>query len=141
MSGIEEPAFPIRLTEAQRRVIAKLVPDLGPRLHLDCANGRTLRLSRAELREIAQACRAAKPSNGMERNSLRHGYAGRWARFGAVLTCVRERSETFRTGRRDDGRKLVLPGSMITRKLGGVYPDVPPIARMNISGLEILGDL
>jgi hypothetical protein len=72
MSGIEEPAFPIRLTEAQRRVIAKLVPDLGPRLHLDCANGRTLRLSRAELREIAQACRAAKPSNGMERNSLRH---------------------------------------------------------------------
>lgn len=68
----KEPTFPLQLTEAQRRVIAKLVPDLGPQLRLDCVNGRTLRLTLEELRGIAKACRAAKASTGMERNSLRH---------------------------------------------------------------------
>lgn len=72
MSETKESTFPLHLTGAQRRVIAKLVPDLEPRLRLDCATGRTLRLSLAELREIAQACRAATPSTGIERNSLRH---------------------------------------------------------------------
>ncbi len=72
MPNTDEPTFPLRLTAAQRCVIAKLVPALGPQLRLDCFNGRTLQLTLGELKEVAQACRAAKASNGMERNSLRH---------------------------------------------------------------------
>jgi hypothetical protein len=74
MSNTDEPAFPLRLTEAQRRVIAGLAPHLQPRLALDQANERTPRFTLAELKEIARVCRAAVPRvpTGMERNSLRH---------------------------------------------------------------------
>lgn len=68
----EQPTFPLHLTEAQRRVIARLWPDLTPHLRLDCAKGRTLQFSLQEIQEIARVCRAALPSaaTGMERNSL-----------------------------------------------------------------------
>ena len=74
MSETEEATFPLRLTEAQRRVIAGLAPHLQPRLLLDQANERTPRFTLAELKEIARACRAVVPRTlaGMERNSLRH---------------------------------------------------------------------
>ncbi len=66
--------FSLRLTEAQRRTVAGLLPHLEPRLLLDQANQRTLRFSLGEIKEIAQAARAAVPgtSCGMKRNSLRH---------------------------------------------------------------------
>lgn len=70
----DEPTFPLRLTEAQRRLVADLVPHLMARLDLDHGNQRTPRLTLQELREIGRACRAVVPRalTGMERNSLRH---------------------------------------------------------------------
>jgi len=65
--------FPLRLTQAQRRVVAGLFPNLALRLALNAKN-RTLHLTVAEIEKIAQAARAAVPkaSTGMDRNSLRH---------------------------------------------------------------------
>ena len=70
----KEPTFPLRLTGAQRKVIAGLLSDLRPRLILDQTNQRTLQFSRDEMKEIARACRAAVPKaqTGMMRNCLRH---------------------------------------------------------------------
>ncbi len=70
----EEPTFPLRLTEAQRRLVAELVPHYTARLDLDHGNQRTPRLTLQELKEIGRACRAVVPRTltGMERNSLRH---------------------------------------------------------------------
>ena len=62
MSETEEATFPLRLTEAQRRVIAGLAPHLQPRLLLDQANERTPRFTLAELKEIARVSRAAGDS-------------------------------------------------------------------------------
>jgi hypothetical protein len=73
MSETEEATFPLRLTQAQRVVVAGLFPHLKPRLRLDQPNERTLRFTLAELKEIAHLYRTAVPkaSTGMERNSLR----------------------------------------------------------------------
>ena len=70
----DAPTFPLRLTQAQRRAVAGLLPHREPHLLLDQTNQRTLRFSLDEMKEIAQAARAAVPktSTGMERNSLRH---------------------------------------------------------------------
>lgn len=67
------PTFPLRLTQAQRRAVAGLFPNLTPRLALDAKN-RTLHLALAEIEKIAQAARTAAPKakTGMECNSLRH---------------------------------------------------------------------
>jgi len=74
MSKTEKPTFRLRLTGAQRKVIAGLLPGLRPRLILDQANQRTLPFTLDDMKEIAQACRAAVPKapTGMQRNSLRH---------------------------------------------------------------------
>jgi hypothetical protein len=66
--------FPLRLTQAQRRVIAGQLPDLRPRLHLDQPNQRDIQFTLGEMRSIASMCEQAVPqcSSGMERNSLRH---------------------------------------------------------------------
>jgi hypothetical protein len=70
----EEPTFPLRLTEAQRHLVAELMPHLTARLDLEHRNERTPRLTLPELKEIARACRTVVPRTltGMERNSLRH---------------------------------------------------------------------
>lgn len=85
----EEPTFPLRLTEAQRRLVAELVPDLTARLDLDHGNQRTPRLTLEELEQIARACRAVVPQTlaGMKRNSLRH-----------VTDAVEEAAAKFREG-------------------------------------------
>ena len=72
MSKTEEPTFPLCLTQAQRRAVAGLLPHLHPRLLLDEANQRTLRFTLDEMKEIAQAARAAVPkaATGMEGNTL-----------------------------------------------------------------------
>ncbi len=74
MSKTEKPAFPLRLTQAQRRDVAGLLPHFEPRLLLETSNQRTLQFSLDEMKEIAQACRVAvsKAPTGMQRNSLRH---------------------------------------------------------------------
>ena len=66
--------FPLRITHAQRRAVARLLPDLTCRLLLDTANQRKLQFTLDEIRKIAQVRRAtvSRASTGMERNSLRH---------------------------------------------------------------------
>ena len=65
---------PVRLTQAQRKVVAEIAPQLADRLKLDERNQRTIEFSLAELKAIkekaGQAIRQA--GTGMVRNSLRH---------------------------------------------------------------------
>ena len=69
-----EQHFLVRLTQAQRKVVAEIAPELADRLKLDERNQRTIPFSLAELRAIkgkaGEAMRHA--STGMLRNSLRH---------------------------------------------------------------------
>jgi hypothetical protein len=66
--------FPVRLTQAQRKVVAEIAPGLADRLKLDERNQRTVRFTLAELKAIKKKAGAAvgKASTGMVRNSLRH---------------------------------------------------------------------
>src|SRR3954447_19612549 len=66
--------FPVRLTQAQRKVVAEIVPELADRLKLDERNQRTSQFTLAELTAIkAQAGKAMRQAGtGTVRNSLRH---------------------------------------------------------------------
>lgn len=66
--------FPVRLTQAQRKVVAEIVPELADRLKLHERNQRTIQFTLAELKAIkAKAGKAIRQaSTGMVRNSLRH---------------------------------------------------------------------
>ncbi|MBM4026429.1 MAG: plasmid pRiA4b ORF-3 family protein [Planctomycetes bacterium] len=86
----EESTFPLRLTEAQRRVIAPLLPHLKPHLLLDQPKGHTVRFTLAQLSEMARVCQSAVPqaATGMERNSLRlvvHAAQHAVEKFGAGM--------------------------------------------------------
>jgi hypothetical protein len=69
-----EQRFPVRLTLAQRKVVAEIVPALAERLKLEEGNQRTVELTLAELKSIKKKAGAAIPQGrtGMVRNSLRH---------------------------------------------------------------------
>lgn len=66
--------FPVRLTQAQRKVVAEIVSDLADRLKLDERNQRTIEFTLTELKAIKEkAGRAVRQAGtGMARNSLRH---------------------------------------------------------------------
>jgi hypothetical protein len=66
--------FSVRLTQAQRKVVAEIVPDLADRLKLDERNQRTIPFTLAELKAIKEKAGKAmrRASTGMVRNSLRH---------------------------------------------------------------------
>jgi len=66
--------FPPRLTQAQRKVVAEIVPELANRLKLDERNQRTIPFTLAELKTIKEKAGRAmrQASTGMVRNSLRH---------------------------------------------------------------------
>jgi len=66
--------FPVRLTQAQRKVVAEVAPELADRLKLDERNQRTIPFTLAELKAIKEkAGKAMRQANtGMVRNSLRH---------------------------------------------------------------------
>jgi hypothetical protein len=66
--------FPVRLTQAQRKVVAEIIPALADRLKLDERNQRTIPLTGAELKAIKEKAGKAirHSSTGMVRNSLRH---------------------------------------------------------------------
>ena len=74
MSQAKEPGFPLRLTRAQRKVIAGLLPIFRPRLLLDQANQRVVQFTLDQIESIATTCLQAIPkaATGMERNSLEH---------------------------------------------------------------------
>lgn len=64
----------VLLTQAQRKVIADLLPKLTDRLKLDEKNSRTISFTSKELETIRQKAEAARSraETGMIRNSLRH---------------------------------------------------------------------
>ena len=66
--------YPVRLTQAQRKVVAEIVPDLAERLKLDEPDQRTIEFTVAELKIIQKQAAAGvrHASTGMKRNSLRH---------------------------------------------------------------------
>ena len=66
--------YPVRLTQAQRKVVAGIVPDLADRLKLDEPDQRTIEFTVAELEIIQKQAGAGVPhaGTGMKRNSLRH---------------------------------------------------------------------
>ena len=70
----KEPTFPLRLTQAQRRAVAGLLPDIRPQLLLDQANQRVVRLTLDQIEFIAKTRLhpIPKAKTGMERNSLEH---------------------------------------------------------------------
>ena len=69
-----EPRFPIKLTEAQRKAVAKFAPKLADRLKLDEANQRVVEFTLAELKQIETKARTAieEADTGMLRRPLRH---------------------------------------------------------------------
>ncbi len=69
-----EKRFPLRLTMAQRNVVAELFPDSSARLKLDEANQRSVDFSLAEMSAIHETAHLAlsRADSGMTRNSLRH---------------------------------------------------------------------
>lgn len=66
--------YPVRLTQAQRKVVAEIVPDLAERLNLDEPDQRTIEFTVAELKIVQKQAAASvrHASTGMKRNSLRH---------------------------------------------------------------------
>jgi hypothetical protein len=66
--------FPVKLTQAQRKAVAEIAPELTDRLKLDELNQRTIPFTPAELKAIKEKAGKAMPqaSSGMVRNSLRH---------------------------------------------------------------------
>lgn len=69
-----ERMIPVKLTQAQRRVVAEIVPELAVRLRLDEKSQRTIPFSLAELKGVQKETAAAvrHAGTGMKRNSLRH---------------------------------------------------------------------
>lgn len=64
----------ICFTQAQRKVVADLLPELSDRLKLAEKNSRTINFTSKELKAILEKAEAARPhaDTGMKRNSLRH---------------------------------------------------------------------
>jgi hypothetical protein len=66
--------FAIKLTQAQRKVVAGIAPELADRLRLDQRNQRSIPFTLAELKAIQEEAGKAMrhASTGTVRNSLRH---------------------------------------------------------------------
>jgi hypothetical protein len=64
----------VRLTQAQRKAVAEIVPELADRLKLDEKPQRAIQFTLPELKGIQRraAADAPKASTGMKRHSLRH---------------------------------------------------------------------
>jgi hypothetical protein len=60
-SGKPVQLFPIRLTQAQRRVVARIAPEMADRLKLAEDNQRSIPFTRAEL--------ISRPSRSISRNA------------------------------------------------------------------------
>jgi hypothetical protein len=69
-----ERRLPVRLTQAQRQVVAEIGRELADRLKLDERNQRTIWFTLAELKAIKDKAGKAirQAGTGMVRNSLRH---------------------------------------------------------------------
>src|SRR5262245_15871769 len=69
-----EQHFPVKLTQAQRKVVAEIAPEFADRLKLDDRGQRTIPFTLAELKAIKEKAGKAirHASTGLVRNSLRH---------------------------------------------------------------------
>jgi len=69
-----EPTFPVKFSQAQRRAIAGLLPDLTDRLEIDTKNQRVIQFTINEIRDIHDRAEVmvSQAESGMVRNSLRH---------------------------------------------------------------------
>jgi hypothetical protein len=69
-----EQRYQVKLTQAQRKVVAEIAPELTDRLKLDEKPQRTIQFTLAELKAIQKKAAAAvrQAGTGMVRNSLRH---------------------------------------------------------------------
>jgi hypothetical protein len=69
-----EPHVPVRLTQAQRKAVAEIAPELADRLKPDERNQRTILFTLAELKAINWLAKdeATHAETGMRRNTLRH---------------------------------------------------------------------
>jgi len=69
-----EQQFPLKLTLAQRKVVAEVLAPFSERLRLDEPNERLVSFSLDEMRAIHEQARLAiqRTDSGMKRNSLRH---------------------------------------------------------------------
>jgi hypothetical protein len=69
-----ESPIPVKLSEAQRKTLAELLPDLAGRLKLDEPGQRTISFTPAELKAVvAKATTGVRAADtGVKRNSLRH---------------------------------------------------------------------
>ena len=66
--------FSVKFSQAQRRVVAKLLPDLTDRLQIDIKNQRTIRLTINEIEDIHDGAEemVSQVTSGLVRKSLRH---------------------------------------------------------------------
>src|SRR5438132_13292619 len=66
--------YPVKLTQAQRKIVAEVVPELADRLKLDESPQRTIQFTTDEIKAVHKQAVAAvrHASTGMKRNSLRH---------------------------------------------------------------------
>jgi hypothetical protein len=69
-----EPHIPVKLSEAQRKIFAELLPDLAERLKLGEGGQRTVSFTRGDLKTVvARATTGIQTADtGVKRNSLRH---------------------------------------------------------------------
>jgi hypothetical protein len=67
-----EPRFPLKLTQAQRKLVAALVPAFADRLELDSSHQRTLDFTRADLKKLKKKAETAieKAGTDLERRHL-----------------------------------------------------------------------
>ena len=70
----QESPIPLKLSEAQRKTLAELVPDLAERLKLDERGQKTISFTRNELKTVvAKVTTGIRTADtGVKRNSLRH---------------------------------------------------------------------
>ena len=74
---VSRQRFPVRLTQAQRKVVAEIAPELAGRLKLGERNPRTIHFTLAELRAIREKAGAA----------VRHASTGTSTLAGAGGSC------------------------------------------------------
>jgi hypothetical protein len=65
-----EPQFPVKLTEAQRKVVAEIAPKLAKRLKLDDRGQRTIHFTQAELQTVKQKAQSALEQGGTGRSKI-----------------------------------------------------------------------
>jgi Protein of unknown function (DUF2934) len=70
-----EQQFPVKLTQAQRKAVAEIAPELARRLKLGERGQRTIPFSLAELKAVKEEVRGALRQAGTRRSRIPLGYA------------------------------------------------------------------